>query len=188
VPEVGYPETKTPLDGRAGNTRNHDLLVIGKVRGERVVVDVEGKADESFGPTVEQRMRAATTERQRNPRSGALERVRSLCENVLGLPPEEVGEVWYQLVHAMAAAVNAARAKQVGRVAWVVHEFRSRGTNREKLEMNMRDLDAFVARVLGPGVPSVSEGRLIGPIHVGRGGQGEAAVELYIRKAVCELG
>jgi hypothetical protein len=99
-----------------------------------------------------------------------------------------VGKVRYQLVHAMAAAVNAARANHARRVAWVVHEFQSVETKPRKLEVNRGDLDAFVALLLGPGVPSVSEGRLIGPIHMGGGPDGAAAVELYIGKAVCELG
>src|SRR5687767_5640494 len=46
VATEAWAEHKTPLDGYGGNTRNHDLLVLGRCGDETAIVDVEGKADE----------------------------------------------------------------------------------------------------------------------------------------------
>jgi hypothetical protein len=48
----GTPEAETRLDEFRGNTRNHDLLLIGQRDGGTVVISIEAKADESFGPAI----------------------------------------------------------------------------------------------------------------------------------------
>jgi Domain of unknown function (DUF6946) len=127
-------ETRTRLDPRAGSTRNHDLLVVGQVGAETVLLDVEGKADEPFGPTIAQRLRAAAA----TPRSGAAGRVRDLCASVLSATPDAVGHLRYQLLHAIAAAVQAAADRGAARVAWVVHQFCSPDLNKHTLAYPFR--------------------------------------------------
>ncbi|MBI3971543.1 MAG: hypothetical protein HY332_09660, partial [Chloroflexi bacterium] len=187
APEVAWAETKTPLDSRAGNTRNHDLLVRGCVAGQRALLDVEGKAGEPFGPTVAARLRDALAARQQNARSGAAQRVRDVCLIAFGTSPDEVGRLRYHLVHATAAAVIAAVALGAPRVAWVAHEFRHPSGRERAYEANARDLDAFVAQLAGPQLPRPSSGRLAGPIHLRGGSDDMQRVELYIGKAVHEL-
>src|SRR5207249_3092944 len=76
VPVEALAETRTALDQRRGNTRNHDLLVIGHVDGATVLLDVEGKADEPFGGgTITQRLRRA----EGTPHSEAAGRVHQVC-------------------------------------------------------------------------------------------------------------
>src|SRR5687767_14809306 len=59
VPTQAWAEHKTPLDNYGGNTRNHDLLVLGKCGDQTAIVDVEGKADESFGSLVAKQLERA---------------------------------------------------------------------------------------------------------------------------------
>ncbi|MBI3971302.1 MAG: hypothetical protein HY332_08425 [Chloroflexi bacterium] len=183
-PQTAWAETKTPLDSRAGNTRTHDLLVLGCAGGQRALLDVEGKAGEPFGPTVMARLRDALVARQRNARSGAAQRVHDLCLLVFGTSPDVVGHLRYQLVHATAAAVIAAVSREAPRVAWVAHEFRRPGGRERAYETSARDLDAFVAHLAGPQLPPPSSGRLAGPIHLRGGSDDMQRVDLYIGKAV----
>src|SRR5689334_1039972 len=54
-PALIEPEARLPLDDRAGNTRNTDVLAYGTAGGRRVLVAVEAKAGEPYGSeTVEQ--------------------------------------------------------------------------------------------------------------------------------------
>jgi hypothetical protein len=184
-PQEGLAETKTRLDRLAGNTRNHDLLVVGSSGGVPALLDVEGKADEPFGPTIAQRAWAAQSELTRNGRSRAMERVESLCSMVFGVGPGEVGELRYQLLHAVAAAVLAARQPGASRVAWVAHEFCSPAASAVRQQANSRDLDAFVKRLGGTVVPS--SGALVGPLTLHSRDASPSGVELYIGKAVCRL-
>ncbi len=177
-PVKALAETRTPLDQRRGNTRNHDLLVVGRVEGETVLLDVEGKTDEPFGETITQRLSKAAA----NPRSRATDRVRDLCAAVLGAPPDAVGHLRYQLLHAIAAAVQAAVGQGASRVAWIVHEFHSPALDKRKLARNAADLTAFTRHLGGT---DVQPGILVGPLHLQ--GAGQPPVDLYIGKAVHEL-
>src|SRR6184192_3256963 len=51
----GYAEHKTPLRGEARGPRVHDLLLIGRCREGKVVIGVEGKADEEFDRPLQKR-------------------------------------------------------------------------------------------------------------------------------------
>jgi hypothetical protein len=186
-PLEGLAEARTPLDRLAGNTRNHDLLVVGRAGGLPALLDVEGKADERFGPTISQRVAAAHKARTLNPRSRALERVETLCLLVFGVGPNQVGELRYQLLHAVAASVLAARRCGATRVAWVAHEFRSAAVRSALQRANARDLDMFVTRLAGSGMALPSSGALVGPLSLHGPDAGVVDVELYIGKAVCNL-
>lgn len=188
APERGDAESKTPLDAYGGNTRNHDLVVKGRTPGARANLDIEGKADETFGETIAQRLAAAEAYLQKNPWSNALARVRELCAAVFGLEPEAVGELRYQLLHAIAASLIRARADEADRVAFIVHEFRSACVREAQAAANAADLAAFV-RALGRDPSTICAGRqLVGPIFVPGNARVPADMALYIGKAVCFLG
>jgi hypothetical protein len=186
-PLEGFAEVRTPLDRFAGNTRNHDLLVVGRAAAAPALLDVEGKADESFGPTISQRMATARDARALNPRSRALERVESLCSLVFGTSPEEVGGLRCQLLHAVAASVLIARERGATKVAWVAHEFRTPVASSVRHQANARDLDMFVARLAGSGPILPSSDVLVGPLALGSPDAGVVAVELYVGRAACNL-
>jgi hypothetical protein len=82
--ERGHAETRTKLDGYGGNTRNHDLVVNGRVPDARANLDLEARADEAFGETIAQRLAKTQTYLRENPRSNAEARVRELCAAVSG--------------------------------------------------------------------------------------------------------
>lgn len=79
VPTKAWAEHETALDGCGGNTRNHDLLVLGECGSDAAIVDVEGKADKSFGLLVGKQLERARTARREKLSSMALTRVEDLC-------------------------------------------------------------------------------------------------------------
>jgi hypothetical protein len=185
--ERGEAECKTPLDGYGGNTRNHDLVVTGWLRGARANLDIEGKADETFGETISKRLAAAESYLRENPRSNALARVRELCAAMFCREPEAVGDLRYQLLHATAAALIRARADGADRVAFIVHEFRSTLARDAQLVANAADLAAFVKALGGDCLLLAAGGQLVGPLFVPGSPRVPADVALYVGKAICDL-
>jgi hypothetical protein len=186
TPEVAYAETLTPLDSYRGNTRNSDLLVVGAAGEQRVLLDLEGKADESFGGTIAETVRAAETRLQENPASKGLARVQELCQAVLGRGPGGVGELRYQLLHGMAAAVIRAGMEGADRAVFLVHEFQGAQTQPFRCERNTTDLEAFVA-ALGGDPGAIRRGELLGPLFLPGGGRVSREIPLYVGKATCHL-
>jgi hypothetical protein len=185
APVEAFAEYRTRLDHFAGGTRTHDLLVTGSVNATdngTALLDVEGKADESFGPTIGERLAAARVSRGRNPRSRATERVEWLCQSVLDARPEDVEPLRYQLLHATAAAIIAAEARGARQVAWIVHEIRSPGLRTARQQANAHDLAAFVER-LGAASFHLDHGTLTGPIQVHRASNLPREVTLWIGKS-----
>jgi hypothetical protein len=186
VPARAYPETKTPLDNFRGNTRNQDLVVVGEAAGARTTLDIEGKADESFGLTIAEAVVAAKKALESNSRSKALTRIQNLCRAVFDCEPDAVGELRYQLLHGVAAAVIRAAQEDAVQVAFIVHEFRYASLSRNALERNAADLAAFVKR-LGGDPATLREGRLAGPLYLPGNDRVSKEVALFIGKAVAEL-
>jgi hypothetical protein len=122
-----------------------------------------------------------------NPRSKALARIHALSHAVFGVEPGEIGELRYQLLHGVAAAMIRARDEGAGQVAFVVHEFRSPGLSIQKLKTNASDLAAFVRRLGGDPSQLLKDGSLTGPFHAPGNERVPSGVALFIGKATRNL-
>lgn len=109
--QEGLFEHQTPLPSR-GAASQTDLLAILLVHGRRIVVGVEGKRDEPFGPRV----------RDWNDGPGKAARLEALCA-LLELSPETAGELRYQLLHRTAAALLEAERRESSEALVLVHSF-----------------------------------------------------------------
>ena len=138
----------------------------------RLLLAIEGKADESFGPTVA--AAASSPEPSRRP-----ERVRRLLLALFGSSDlVELGDLRYQLVHAVAGTVIEAGLRHADAAVFVVHELVSPSCRSENLARNQADLDRFVARLHHePG------SNLVGPIAVPGGDRVPSDIPLYVGKA-----
>ena len=172
----GRPEEETRLDDFRGNSRNADLLLTGRLQGEPVVIAVEAKADESFGPTIGEYL----AEKEQVERSNAPARMRQLSAAVFGTEPEEIGDLRYQLLHAVAATLIAAAERRAQKALFLVHEFPAAG-DPVRLERNAADLAAFVRRLGGDA--DGPSGRIVGPFEVPGGGRVPDDVQLFVGKA-----
>jgi hypothetical protein len=115
---VGFPEYETPLPGGSRPSQT-DLLALARNSARQlVVIGVEGKVDEPFGPTVEEWLDGASP--------GKLERLGFLCEK-LGLDASMVSELRYQLLHRTVAAMLEAGRFGAAAAVMMVHSFDANG-------------------------------------------------------------
>lgn len=134
----GFFERETQLRSK-GRPSQTDLLAFIHSPSGYAVLGIEGKVNETLGPLVSEWLAKPTT--------GKHERLRVLC-STLGLEPDTVGHLRYQLLHRTCAAIYEAQGYAVGRAAMLVHSFSAQHAWFE-------DFQAFVA-ALGLKVPSVN--------------------------------
>lgn len=180
VPEVGIAEAQTAFDEVRGGRRNHDLLVRGEATAGRVVVGVEGKADEPFGATLGEQKRKAASEKERNPRSKAADRINGLIRAVAPDPPDaELNHLRYQLFTATAGTLAAAREARAERCVFCVEEFVTAKTDAELRRLNAVDLRLFMEAAFKTRTPEGSNW-VIGPFRVAGSVKVPSDVDLWI--------
>lgn len=105
---AGFGEHKTPLPG--GSRASHtDLLVVARSERGLVVIGVEGKCQEAFGPTLAEWDRSEVR----------LDYLQSLLPGV----PVFDGAIRYQLLHRCAAAAIEAARYHAPVAVMLVHQF-----------------------------------------------------------------
>ena len=158
-------ERETPLDAR-GPGRKHDLFGFGTNGDRKVVIGIEGKADESFGPAIGDYLdETAVGNKEREAlgrrQSSVPQRIGELSNLVFGRRvDDEVRALRYQLLHAAAAMALESRKADVALL--VVHEFLSKVCDRRRVSLNATDLAEF-CRVLDSGSSPQRAGQLAGP-------------------------
>ncbi len=160
--ERGTPEMKTWLDDFGGEKRNHDLILTGHASGVSTLVAVEAKADEEFGPVIQDYLAETAGTSSNVPR-----RIDLLSRSIFGRPiDEELGQIRYQLLHGLGGTLIEARNQGATQAVFVVHEFISDHVATENVDRNAADFERFVRPLPGWEGGPISAGRLIGPIRV----------------------
>ncbi len=123
---VAIPEWEVKLPG--GDTASQtDILAIARNQSGLVILGVEAKVDEPFGPTLEEKKSGAT--------EGQLSRIAYL-ERELGGPAPFEDHIRYQLLHRTVSAIITARAFHAPVSVMLVHSFSPKSKWR-------KDFDAF---------------------------------------------
>lgn len=142
---LAIPEWEVPLPG--GITSSHtDVLALARNDQGLVVIAVEAKVNEEFGPTV--------GEKRLNASAGQGERL-TFLEQVLRFENPAPDTVRYQLLHRTASAVLAAQSFHAHAAVMLVQSFSATGQWRE-------DFDSF-CRILG--VEGAGNGAKSVPAH-----------------------
>jgi hypothetical protein len=110
---LAFPEHRVGLPG-GGHASQSDLFILARAGGGLVVITVEGKAGEPFGPRLRQ-WRSRQSE-------GKVKRLRFLQEQ-LGLAGPLCGDVRYQLIHRASSAILEARRFCARAAVMMVHSF-----------------------------------------------------------------
>ena len=110
---LAIPEYKVDLPGGRAASQN-DLFVLARSLEGLVVIMVEGKVNEPFGPLV--------SEWFADPSPGKINRLEYLCD-VLGLSVAMVQNVRYQLLHRTASAIISAHRFHATSAVMLVHSF-----------------------------------------------------------------
>jgi hypothetical protein len=170
----GYAELKTKLRGERGGERNHDLLLVGRTPSEKVVLGVEGKADETFDRTLAERWEEArkTIEEKKEPTNWP-KRLGRLAPALLGVEatmPDgslnpSIAEVPYQLLSALAGTLIEAEDREAQLAILVAHTFRTAKTTDERIAANHEALADFIARFADESTNEIGEEQLYGPFQ-----------------------
>jgi len=125
---LAIPEHQVPLPGGARPSQN-DVWVLARAGRELVSIAVEGKMQEQFGPLVREWRADAT-----RGKSCRLE----FLAKTLELPPSQLDDIHYQLLHRTASALIEAKRYNAAHAVMLVHSF---SPTREHFE----DYRQFVA-------------------------------------------
>ena len=129
---LAIPEWEVELPG--GNTSSQtDVLAITRNKFDLVILAVEAKVDETFGPTLGKKKQDATPSQ--------LKRIAYLEEELDCCAPL-ADEIRYQLLHRTVSAILTARAFHSSVAVMVVHSFSPESLWRE-------DFDAFAVAIGG---------------------------------------
>jgi hypothetical protein len=144
---IGLPEHKVDLPGGKRPSQT-DLFALLRWQEKTVSCAIEGKVDESFGPTLEEWLSEAT--------AGKLNRLAFICD-LLGLNRYTIPrELRYQLLHRTASAIIEAGRFKTDAAAMIVHSFSPTSTwfADYGLFLQLFGLDAEVDRLKTMTLPS----------------------------------
>jgi hypothetical protein len=141
----GIPEHKVALPGGARASQT-DLWVLAETASGILSIAVEGKVNESFGPTL--------AEWAANSTPGRATRWNALCD-VLGLGRACDQSLRYQLFHRTASALLEARRLRASSAAMLVHSF-------SETAQSFPDFQQFV-RLIGADVSTPGQLVSVGP-------------------------
>jgi hypothetical protein len=111
---IAIPEHKVSL-GDAGRESQTDVFALVKSKNKTIAVAVEGKVDESFGPTIK--------DWYVEPSPGKQQRLTFLCKQIgVTFKPTD-DHLHYQLFHRTASAVLEAERCKTDAAAMIVHSF-----------------------------------------------------------------
>ena len=188
--ERAVPEALLPFDKHSG-PRNADLAIWARGPRGPVAITVEAKADETFGPVVEEALSDALERLVKNPRSGGVARIADLASSLFA--PVSKGQpaitnLRYQLLTAVAGTLAHGAKIGAKHAVLVVHEFVTTATSRHRLNENAADLAGFVHRLSRGTVVRVEAGQLYGPFVLPGNPLFDPPASLFIGKATRNLG
>ncbi len=148
---VAIPEWEVELPG--GNTTSQtDILAITRNNSGLVIIGVEAKVDEPFGPTLKDKKSDAS--------EGQLERIAYL-EQELGRSVPFQDHIRYQLLHRTVSALLTARAFHAPVAVMLVHSFSIVSKWRDDFEAFCQELKCTSLSQDLREVPNIQRTRLI---------------------------
>jgi hypothetical protein len=121
---IAIPEWEVELPG-GDTTSQTDILAITRNQAGLVILAVEAKVDEQFGPTLEEKKSGAT--------DGQLGRIAYL-EQELGCAVPFEDRIRYQLLHRTVSALLTARAFHAPVAVMLIHSFSQASKRRDDFE------------------------------------------------------
>lgn len=145
-------ERSTDLQDQRGTASQTDLLAILGIDDKLIILGVEAKVDESFGPLVADWLGASA--------KGKVERLAKLCA-LFEMPPETAGELRYQLFHRTAAVIYEARRYRCKKAILIIQSFCPNATG-------LSDFLAFFERIgiRGAVRDTLSSSRVFGGVEL----------------------
>jgi hypothetical protein len=178
----GVAERVTPIDGFAGEHRNHDLVLFGTCGAGSVVVGLEAKVDEELGSVVGPYLESVPQG------SNIPARVSLLTEAMFGRALDDrLRALRYQLLTATAGTMIEAGEHKSSAAVLVVWEFVTRKWASTKSEANSADWRRFLETLPGSPVAAAQPGVLAGPLSLPGGRSVPKGIPLYVGKIVTKV-
>jgi hypothetical protein len=174
--EANQPTKSFVLDSARADRKKIDLVLTGKSGRVPVVIAIEAKSTESFGPALDEYVRSA--------KKRAIDELDVLTTALFGTTlakTPRLGSLRYQLVSAVAGTLIEAKKAGAKRAILVIHEFRSANHKPEPFAANQRDLRAFLSR-FAEGTGAKGSSWLAGPIRVAGSGPVPDDIPLWVGK------
>ena len=147
------------------------------------MVGIEAKADEPFGPIIEDYFKE-----KKDTKSNVPKRIDLLMKSIFGRPiNENFGQLRYQLLHGLAGTLVEAKQQRASQAIFVVHEFISKKTKPEKVEQNKIDFERFINSFPRFETYEISPGILVGPLRVTGGEFVPKEIPVLIGKVTTNL-
>lgn len=181
-----YPEFKTAFDSYK-SPRVNDLLIEGTQGTEKIIIGVEAKADETFGDTLKDAITDSFLTKLSKPESNAINRIEGLVKALFNNYTGKILDLRYQLLYSIAGLLSYAREKNVSKVIFIVHTFKSSSINENKYKQNSNDLNAFIKLLGNSNFTEVNSHQIIGPIRVVGNEKISPDIDLYIGKIETNL-
>jgi hypothetical protein len=152
----------TQLGDEQGVAYRHDLLAADAPDPEAPehLASIRAIAEEDLGPTVGERLEAATT-----PQAALITaRLNILLERFGSAASlESIATLRYSLLPAIAATLTAAAERDASHAVFVIHAFGTRHTTPEDLLVPRTDLSTLLEVLFGIDVPDAESGYLVEP-------------------------
>jgi hypothetical protein len=147
---AGFPEYPVRLPG--GSTASQtDLLAIARNDAGLTVIAVEGKVEETAGPTLAQKREEAS--------AGVKARLQAL-HDILALHADLPGAVRYQFLHRCASALLTAKQYHAQAAVMVIHSFSGSSTGYEDFELFCTTIGMHAAKDVVLRYPGASSPQL----------------------------
>ncbi len=199
IVESGTIEHETVLPFGPRGPRCHDLLLHARSGERKVMISIEGKADEPFGGTVFKELRRARL----RPKTNFPRRLQWLTHSLLGVDAfadvamttltEAISGLPYQLLSGIAGLIIEAQQHQCMDAVLIIHEFRTSETTDKKLAVNAAALTKFLRLLWSAnyeqGTPALADKKLLGPVRLKhwKGDSVEPLPGLFVGKVRTDL-
>jgi len=167
---------------RKGNTRNNDMLIFGYNTSKiPIVLGVEAKAKEEFGPIVGKYF----DNNRKNPASKIPQRICRLSKSLFGRNlDKQVRSLRYQLLHATAGTLIEAKILKAKYAIFLVYQFNTPLVKQSDINRNRRELNKFIQLLAKDESIEINPGELYGPFEIPGGGYVPKYDRLFIGKVV----
>ena len=166
--DEAYPEKETRFD-KYGQGRVHDLLLYGKNNGNRIVISVEGKVNESFGnETVSSYYMKNKIDIMNGLNTNKCKRIEEVLPKLFGKGiPKDIYDVKYQLITALIGTLHEACDANINEAYLIVQYFKTNQFDRRIHDTNHKELNKFVRCISGMKNLVLKEDQLVGPFKLG---------------------
>ncbi|MBP7735463.1 MAG: hypothetical protein KA369_05765 [Spirochaetes bacterium] len=179
------PEFETRFD-KYGSGRKHDLLIIGQLNKDKIVIGIEAKVDEPFSNKL---IKEYLLQKQLDIWNGENSNVPARIEELLKAIFQKKFtikhlELRYQLVYSIASILAEAKIRKAKYAFFIIEKFVTEKINQRQDSVNQKDLDNLISALSENTISRFQENHLMGPYKVPGNDMIPNDIELFLGMAI----